>query len=661
MEGALVWLSRVEQRQILSFIARMFYQLMRPEENTTTIIQNLRETLLLIRPLEELYLHGREVVILLDLVLSSLECQSLREFVSQSSRQKLEDIKEPVLLPEMINFIRQLSSVQNQATKYIDRTDRREKELLLIDILHILDRAEEDAKQNLYPPYQQLVYHISIHWRNIIRTVWENQRGRVMLKSRLLNETYPSCQVVDVGIEVSNLGDETAEQVTLSISDSDDYKVVQVTLPLDYLLPGGHATLCCTLHMSQVRATRLVITLGYHQRGIDTWETIQFAYVLTFFDQTDRFPFVFIEKNPFVTGNPLKTNDVFFGREQLIADLADNLQGKYQDNPIVLYGQRRTGKTSLLYALKRYLPKEQYIPVFYNAEGVDSPLSLFWSLANQIYDACRETGIVLSQPTRDQYTTYASAQFENNFLRDATSLLGKRRLLLMIDEFESLEDAVKDNLLPRTIFSFLRKMMQHQRQLSFIFCGTHQLQELTRQYWQIFFNAALPFRITFLDENATKDLIQVPIHGHFAYDELALMRILTLTGGHPYFTQLLCHSIVSLVNKRQLGYVTRNEVDDVARLLIQNGNDHLDYIWNESGTIERALLLSLSKELQLQRRNEVFWDHVESRIKELLPAEHSSLDEARSTLERRELVTTEEFKISFTMGLIPEWLNTHYT
>ena len=77
---------------------------------------------------------------------------------SQSSRQKLEDIKEPVLLPEMINFIRQLSSVQNQATKYIDRTDRREKELLLIDILHILDRAEEDAKQNLYPPYQQLVY-----------------------------------------------------------------------------------------------------------------------------------------------------------------------------------------------------------------------------------------------------------------------------------------------------------------------------------------------------------------------------------------------------------------------------------------------------------------------------------------------------------------------
>ncbi len=433
------------------------------------------------------------------------------------------------------------------------------------------------------------------------------------------------------------------------------------TPPLDHLLPGAHDVLCCVLHLSQVRATRLVINLSYHQRGVDTLETTEFAYVLMLFDDAERVPFVPVEKNPYVTGNPLTTDDVFFGREQLIADLTDNLQGKYQDNPIVLYGQRRTGKTSLLYALKRHLPKEHYIPVFYNAEGVDSPLSLFWGLANQIYDACAEAGITLSQPTRDQYTTYASAQFENNFLRQVAHVLGKRRLLLMIDEFESLEDAVKDNLLPKTIFSFLRKTMQHQRQLSFIFCGTHQLQELTRQYWQIFFNAALPFHITFLDENDTKALIQEPVRGHFAYDELALMRMLKLTGGHPYFTQLLCHSMVSLMNKQYRGYVTRNEVDDVAHQLIQSGNDHLDYIWNESGTAERALLLSLSEELQQQRRNEVLWDLVEARLNERSPIEHSLVDEARSTLGKRELVATEGFKASFTMGLIPEWLTAHYT
>jgi len=661
LEAALAWISMVEQPEELASIARGFHQLVIAGNRKSPIISNLHEALRLIRPLHEHYAYGNEIVVLLDLTIFCLECQSVREFASQAPWRPLEELKESDFMQEMIMFSRRLSALRDQAAKYIERTDRRERELLLLEMLRILDRAGGYASHDLYPPYQQLALRICIHWRDIIHTVQENQRGRVMLRSQLIPDTYPAREVVDVGLEVSNVGDETAEQVTLSIRSSDDYQVVQVDPPLDHLLPGGHARLSCTLRLPQVRATRVSFYFSYHQRDADAVEITESPHVLTFFNHEDRFPFVLVEKNSYVTGNPLTTDDVFFGREQLIADLADNLQGKYQDNPIVLYGQRRTGKTSLLYALKRHLPKEQYIPVFYNAEGVDSPLSLFWGLANQIYDACTEAGITLLQPTREQYASYASTQFENDFLRQVTAALGQRRLLLMIDEFESLEDAVKDNLLPKTIFSFFRKTMQHQRQLSCIFCGTHQLQELTRQYWKIFFNAALPFHITFLDDDATKALIQEPVRGHFTYDELALMRMMKLTGGHPYFTQLLCHSMVSLMNKQQRGYATRNEIDDVTQQLFQRGNDHLDYIWNESGPIERALLLSLSEELQQQRRNEVLWDPVETRLIERSPIERALIDEARSMLEKRELVSTEGFKVSFTMGLIPEWLTAHYT
>jgi Cdc6-like AAA superfamily ATPase len=660
-ETALVWLSMVERPAELALLARGFAQLVGLEKKTSSLIQEIGEVLRLISPLQTRDESGREVVLHLELVLSCLTCQSLQKFASKITLRFLKPRKASDFMPEMAMFRQRLAALWEHAVKYHGRTDRREQDVLLLEMLRLLDRADQYAHQSLYPPYQYLAKQVCMHVREMIHTVQENQRGRVVLRAKLLAETYPSRAVVDVGLEISNEGDETAEQVTVSLGSSDDYQVVQVDPPVDHLLPGKRATWCCTLRLPQVRATRLVITLSYRQRDGDGVETTEFADVLTFFHHEDRFPFVAVEKNPYVTGNPLTTDDVFFGREQVIADLAGSLQGKYQDNPLVVYGQRRTGKTSLLYALKRRLSKAKYIPVFYNAEGVDSPLSLFWGLANQIYDACTEAGITLFQPTREQYAHYASTHFEHDFLRQVNRALGERRLLLMIDEFESLEEAVKDNLLPKTVFSLLRKTMQDQRQLSFIFCGTHQLQELTRQYWQIFFNAALPLRVTFLDDRATRALIQEPVRGHFTYDELALMRMWKLTGGHPYFTQLLCHSVVSLVNTQRRGYVTRNEIDEVMRRLIQGGNDHLDYIWNESGAVERAFLLALAEEITQQRRNEILWDQVEARLMERTPVEHALVDEARLALEKRELLVTEGFKVSFSMGLIPEWLTAHHT
>jgi predicted ATPase len=412
---------------------------------------------------------------------------------------------------------------------------------------------------------------------------------------------------------------------------------------------------------ANVRAAALETLGQLRQRGLDVPQAKEFADVITFLDHAERYTFVSLTGNPYVPGGPLRTDDIFFGRDQLIADIAADLQGMHQDNVIVLYGQRRTGKTSLLYALQRRLPKDRYVPVFYDAEGVDSPLSLFWGLASQIHEACATRGIALPEPTRDDYIAEADAQFEYGFLRQVERALGQCRLLLMIDEFEGLEMAVKIGHLPQTVFPYFRRLMQHQWRLSFIFCGTHQLQELARDYWQIFFNAALARRVTFLDKVATLALIQEPVRGHFTYDELALTRLLDLTGGHPFFTQLLCHSLVALVSKQERGYVTRNEVDEVARQLVRTGHDHLDYIWKESVLAELALLLALTDETKFQQRAEVLWDKVEERLGEQFPDERSVADEARASLERREMVANEGAMIRFTMELIPEWLAAHHT
>jgi AAA+ ATPase superfamily predicted ATPase len=55
--------------------------------------------------------------------------------------------------------------------------------------------------------------------------------------------------------------------------------------------------------------------------------------------------------NPYVAGNPVSDSSAFIGRADVLREVLRVLR-RPQDNAIVLYGQRRIGKTSLLQHLE---------------------------------------------------------------------------------------------------------------------------------------------------------------------------------------------------------------------------------------------------------------------------------------------------------------------
>ena len=59
--------------------------------------------------------------------------------------------------------------------------------------------------------------------------------------------------------------------------------------------------------------------------------------------------------NPYIAGSPVTGTEMFYGRQDVFAFVQRNLIGRHRDTPVVLYGQRRTGKTSVLYQLHRHL------------------------------------------------------------------------------------------------------------------------------------------------------------------------------------------------------------------------------------------------------------------------------------------------------------------
>ena len=100
--------------------------------------------------------------------------------------------------------------------------------------------------------------------------------------------------------------------------------------------------------------------------------------------------------NPYIAGNPLKGQEMFFGRDDIFEKVRAHLVGEHQDNAIVIYGQRRTGKTSVLYQMERRLNRaegrERYVAVLVDLQrfGLKDVENFLWQLADSIWRDLRD-------------------------------------------------------------------------------------------------------------------------------------------------------------------------------------------------------------------------------------------------------------------------------
>src|SRR2546421_13032612 len=89
--------------------------------------------------------------------------------------------------------------------------------------------------------------------------------------------------------------------------------------------------------------------------------------------------------NPYIAGSPVTGAEMFFDREDVFDFICRTLIGQHRDNVIVLYGQRRTGKTSVLYQTRSHLDA-RYLCIFMDMHGfaLEGLGGFLWELANHI-------------------------------------------------------------------------------------------------------------------------------------------------------------------------------------------------------------------------------------------------------------------------------------
>jgi hypothetical protein len=306
--------------------------------------------------------------------------------------------------------------------------------------------------------------------------------------------------------------------------------------------------------------------------------------------------------NPYIIGTPLTATDgLFIGRTDIGIQIEQLLRAR-NSPPLLLFGQRRMGKTSLLYNLRRMLPSTDLaflIDGQYIVSAANYP-ELLWNIYAQISNSYRQQCALQLPALIKEDLEFSPFACFNTWLDAVETDLDKRGVrmaLLALDEFEALDDVLaKSNISIVDFGHLLRHLIQHRPRFKLLLSTSHTLDEL--RHWASYLINTQVIKLGGLNPTEARQLIEKPVRDFpLRYTDDAVTRALDLTRGHPLLVQLLCYKIVELKNKQPLNerlLVFIGDVDAAIPLALENGSFFFVDIENQIGSDGVTLLRSLA-------------------------------------------------------------------
>ncbi len=327
--------------------------------------------------------------------------------------------------------------------------------------------------------------------------------------------------------------------------------------------------------------------------------------------------------SPYIVGNPVDRREMFFGRADVIDRIQRQLGASNHANVILIEGNRRTGKTSILRQLEKADVPPGWIPVycsFQDAEGDGAKAGV--NTRNVFRLLARRTGWTLGgagvetwfpglpdrEPGRpfklafhaalDRIFADSDAPFEafEIYIAAAVEAASPRRILLMLDEFDKLQEGIDAGITSPQVPENIRHLLQHQPGLSAIITGSRRLKRLREEYWSALFGLGYRIGISALPLDAARRLVTKPVEGRLGYLPQACNRLVELCACHPFLVQSLCSRVFERAASGGNRTITVGAVEEAATEMVRD-NEHFRTLWDYAGTARRRLLLALCDHL----------------------------------------------------------------
>jgi WD40 repeat protein/tetratricopeptide (TPR) repeat protein len=302
-------------------------------------------------------------------------------------------------------------------------------------------------------------------------------------------------------------------------------------------------------------------------------------------------------RNPYIAGKAIGSDRGFFGRDDILRVVQDSLSSGHQ-SAIVLAGQRRIGKTSILLQLQRCLPADRFCPVYFDLmDRAEEPLS---AVLNDLSSAMADSSATTVHAI---HSDDDGAVFREQFLPQLYSALGQgRRPVLLLDEFDVLDSAAQRRMDPHSsalkLFPYLRRLMEQDDRLAFVFVVGRKPDELSIQF-KVAFKSALFKKVSVLAmDDARRLVLTAERDGTLRFELGAVERILSFTAGHPLFTQLMCQILWDWArgdSPDPAPTVSAATVDGIVERTLEAGENVFQWIWDGLPPAERIISSAVAR------------------------------------------------------------------
>jgi type I restriction enzyme M protein len=333
--------------------------------------------------------------------------------------------------------------------------------------------------------------------------------------------------------------------------------------------------------------------------------------------------------NPYVVGAPIAGGEMFFGRADILDRIKRTLRADGPSTVILLEGNRRTGKTSILKRLQERDYLAGWLPVYYSFQSGEGDGHLAGLPTDEIfYNLARE--LILATPIdayplnvlglsvvdksmtrfelRRKLSTLMRAEFQqgNSFeqfliqLEAVLDAIQPLRIALMLDEFDKIQEGIDNQITSPQLPENLRYLFHTHSRISGILTGSRRIRRLREEYWNVLFGFGVTVTVGPLESQAALDLVTRPVEGRLSFLDGTGKLVIDRCAQQPFLIQSLCHRIFEECADTGERDVTRRRVESAAGHLVES-SEHFKTLWDYIDSDFQRYVLCMINRLSRER------------------------------------------------------------
>lgn len=505
------------------------------------------------------------------------------------------------------------TDIYDEISQYLRQTGYRDKERSLniskAQINQLVNEIKEKPTKFSYEGFIPLLEKIDMLLDKSFKTVESASSPKVKISIMRDGAVVGDDNVVPFQVKVENSKDSSPiREIIVMIQDSSDISFInKENIHFDSVDGGGDCILKLSVRVSTKvmtdKATSLNVTWSYKKRNQDEAVTVNEELSLRLFskDEFDLIPNPYAE---IANTSGVKNIDMFYGRNEFIKDITDAIL-KADSKQVVIYGQKRSGKTAVLDYLKISLEQtDKLFCIQFSVGDIFETISTktfffkILSLISEELEFLEMDGLEVPNYKRPDFKVFDDSPNPSDEFRKQLRLFKKscealdqwrdKKLVVLIDEFTYLYTAIKEGRISDVFMKQWKAVTQNENaKFSAVLVG----QDIFPAFKEEFpneFGVTQDQRLTYLSDYYAEKLIQEPMWNKKANSTRllgdAISKIIEYTSCNPYYIVQFCDRLITEMNKQNIPAATTRDITDVAESLMYGGqalgNDKFDNLLN---------------------------------------------------------------------------------